>query len=86
MKGEEIPLGARIVAVADTLDAITCDRPYRPAQPFSAAREEIENWKGRQFDPMAVRIFLEMPEHIWDDLRKGIDEQIHRFAYSVTRR
>jgi putative nucleotidyltransferase with HDIG domain len=83
LKGEEIPLGARIFSVADTLDAMTSNRPYRPAQPFSAARQEIENWKGRQFDPMVVRTFLEMPEHIWDDLRKGIDEQIHRFAYSA---
>jgi putative nucleotidyltransferase with HDIG domain len=85
LKGEEIPLGARIFSVADTLDAMTSNRPYRPAQHFSAARQEIENWKGRQFDPMVVRTFLEMPEHIWDDLRKGIDEQIQRFAYSASK-
>ena len=41
LKGEEIPLGARLVAVANTLDAITRDRPYRPAQSLAAAREEI---------------------------------------------
>lgn len=83
LKGEEIPLGARIFSVADTLDAITSNRPYRAAQPLSAARDEIERWKGRQFDPKVVETFLEMKEHIWDDLRKGIDEQIHRFAYSA---
>jgi putative nucleotidyltransferase with HDIG domain len=83
LKGEEIPLGARIFSVADTLDAITSNRPYRAAQPLSAARDEIERWSGRQFDPQVVRTFLEMKEHIWDDLRKGIDEQIHRFAYSA---
>src|SRR5256712_9142617 len=44
LKGNEIPLGARIFAVADTLDAITSDRPYRPAQSLSAAREEIKRW------------------------------------------
>ena len=80
LKGEQIPLGARIFSVADTLDAITSDRAYRPRQPYSAARAEIEHWKGRQFDPQVVDVFLAMPEHIWDDLRKGIDEQIHRFA------
>lgn len=83
LKGEEIPLGARIFSVADTLDAITSNRPYRAAQPLSAAREEIERWSGRQFDPLVVKTFMEMKEHIWDDLRKGIDEQIHRFAYSA---
>jgi len=83
LKGEEIPLGARIFSVADTLDAITSNRPYRAAQPLSAARDEIERWSGRQFDPQVVDTFLEMSEHIWDDLRKGIDEQIHRFAYSA---
>src|SRR5579864_325403 len=52
LKGEEIPLGARIFSVADTLDAITSNRPYRAAQPLSAARDEIERWSGRQFDPL----------------------------------
>jgi cyclic di-GMP phosphodiesterase len=80
LKGEQIPLGARIFSVADTLDAMMSNRPYRAAQSFSAAREEIQRWSGRQFDPNVVSTFLEMPEHIWDDLRKGIDEQIHRFA------
>lgn len=80
LKGEEIPLGARIFSVADTLDAMTSDRPYRAKLPLSVAREEIQRWSGRQFDPQVVRTFLEMPENIWDDLRKGIDEQIHRFA------
>jgi putative nucleotidyltransferase with HDIG domain len=80
LKGEQIPLGARIFSVADTLDAMTSNRPYRAAQPLSAARTEIDKWAGRQFDPQVVKVFLEMPENIWDDLRKGIDEQIHRFA------
>jgi putative nucleotidyltransferase with HDIG domain len=83
LKGDEIPLGARIFSVADTLDAMTSDRPYRAKLPFSVAREEIQRWSGRQFDPSVVTTFLQMPEHIWDDLRKSIDEQIHRFAYSA---
>ena len=58
LKGDEIPLGSRIFAVADTLDAIMSDRPYRPAQPFCAARDEIRTWSGRQFDPEVVKVFL----------------------------
>jgi putative nucleotidyltransferase with HDIG domain len=82
LKGEEIPLGARMFSVADTLDAITSDRPYRPKQTITAACEEIKAWSGRQFDPEVVKIFLSMPENIWDDLRREIDAQLYRFAYS----
>jgi putative nucleotidyltransferase with HDIG domain len=73
LKGEEIPLGARMFSIADTLDAMTSDRVYRPAQSFEAARKEIELWSGRQFDPKIVKIFLEMPDNIWQDLRKDIN-------------
>src|SRR5215468_7671005 len=83
LKGEEIPLGARIFSIADTLDAITSDRVYRPKQPLKAAREEIERWSGRQFDPEIVKVFLSMPENIWDDLRKEIDSKIYRLAFSA---
>src|SRR5512142_1821247 len=58
LKGEQIPLGARIFALADTLDAITSDRPYRSARPFGVARDEIVRWSGRQFDPAVVETFL----------------------------
>ena len=75
LKGEEIPLGARIFSVADTLDAITSDRPYRPAQSWDAARDEIKEWSGRQFDPHIVDVFLTMPNTIWENLRKDIDEK-----------
>jgi putative nucleotidyltransferase with HDIG domain len=73
LKGEEIPLGARIFAVADTLDAMMSDRPYRPAQSLEAARAEILAWSGRQFDPEVVKVFLAIPEHIWQELRREID-------------
>ena len=82
LRGTEIPLGARIFAVADTLDAITSDRPYRSRQSDAAARTEIEEWSGRQFDPEVVKVFLAMPENIWDDLRKQIGNQAQHFAYS----
>ncbi len=82
LKGNEIPMGARLFSIADTLDAIMSDRPYRAAQPFSAARDEIVRWSGRQFDPEVVKVFLTIPESIWHDLRKEIDQQIYRFTYS----
>jgi putative nucleotidyltransferase with HDIG domain len=83
LKGEEIPLGARIFSIADTLDAMTVDRPYRQAQSYQAAREEIVRWSGKQFDPEVVQSFLEIREDIWDQLRKDIDSQISRIAYSA---
>lgn len=72
MMGEEIPLGARIFAVSDTLDAMTSDRPYRKALPFSAAREEIVRESGRQFDPDVVRAFLAFPEDTWEIIRSEV--------------
>lgn len=83
LRGNEIPLGARIFSVADTLDAITSDRPYRAAQPISVARQEVERFSGRQFDPEVVRTFMEMPDTIWEDLRREIDSQIYRFTYPI---
>ena len=58
LAGEQIPLGARIFAVADTLDAMTSTRPYRAALDWSVAVEEIEAQSGRQFDPEVVQAFL----------------------------
>jgi response regulator RpfG family c-di-GMP phosphodiesterase len=69
LMGKEIPLVARIFAVADTLDAMTSDRPYRRALPYSAAREEIIRESERQFDPQVVQVFLSIPEKVWGDIR-----------------
>jgi response regulator RpfG family c-di-GMP phosphodiesterase len=63
--GDEIPLGGRIFAVADTLDAMTSDRPYRRRQSFAAAREEIAQQSGQQFAPSVVESFLSIPEEVW---------------------
>ncbi len=82
LKGEQIPLGARIFAVADALDAITSDRPYRAAQTVAAAREEIAAWSGRQFDPEIVSVFLSIPISVWERKRSEIDSQDERFCYS----
>ena len=59
LAGSEIPLGARIFSLADTLDAITSDRPYRSARPWHEATEEIIRSGGSQFDPQIVEAFRE---------------------------
>ena len=58
LAGDAIPLGSRLFAVIDTLDALTSDRPYRNGTSFDAAKAEIVSWSGRQFDPRAVDAFL----------------------------
>jgi len=58
LAGERIPLGARLFALIDTLDAMTSDRPYRRAASFDDARTEIARMRGTQFDPLAVEAFL----------------------------
>lgn len=59
LKGEEIPLPARLFAVIDTLDAMTFDRPYRKALLYETAKAEIIRMAGSQFDPQAVEVFLQ---------------------------
>ncbi len=58
LRGEEIPIGARLFAVIDTLDAMTSDRSYHQGLGFEAAKEEILRMSGSQFDPVAVDLFL----------------------------
>jgi len=82
LKGNEIPLGARIFSIADTLDAIISDRPYRKARSLAEARKEIQVWSGRQFDPEVVEIFLKMPDEIFEYVRREINAQ--PFSYSAT--
>lgn len=69
LRGEGIPMGARIFAVADALDAMTSDRPYRKSLPFSAAFAEIESQAGRQFDPAVVKTFLGLDSETWTSIR-----------------
>jgi HD-GYP domain-containing protein (c-di-GMP phosphodiesterase class II) len=60
LRGDDIPLLARVFAIADALDALTTDRPYRPGTGFAAAREEIRAGAGTQFDPGVVDAFCAM--------------------------
>lgn len=68
LRGEQISIGAKIFAVADSFDAMTSDRPYRSAMPFSAARAEIELHAGTLYDPQVVRAFLSISS--WEAIRE----------------
>jgi putative nucleotidyltransferase with HDIG domain len=72
LRGEEIPLSARVFAVADALDALTTDRPYRPAVGFPDARAEIARVSGTQFDPSVVAAFDTLPDEEFARLRDGV--------------
>jgi response regulator RpfG family c-di-GMP phosphodiesterase len=70
LEGTEIPLGARIFAVADTVDAMTSDRPYHSALPFQAARDQIARNAGILFDSQVADVFLGIPTETWEAIRK----------------
>ena len=61
LAGEQIPIGSRIIMVADTLDAMTTDRPYRKALSLSKALDEMTRYAGRQFDPTLVELVKKSP-------------------------
>jgi HD-GYP domain-containing protein (c-di-GMP phosphodiesterase class II) len=83
LKAEEIPLGARIFAVADSFDAMTSDRPYRSALPFQAARDEIQREAKSLFDQAAVNAFLRISVEEWTVIREeATSAQINTFANS----
>ncbi len=72
LKSDQIPLGARIFTIADSLDAMISDRPYRKALPMPHAREEIRRCSGTQFDPKVVEVFATIAEQHWLDLREHL--------------
>jgi ribonuclease P protein subunit RPR2 len=72
LAGDQIPLAARIFAVVDALDAITTDRPYRPAAPLSEARASIAAGAGTHFDPAVVAVFEEVPDEVIEKIRAEI--------------
>jgi putative nucleotidyltransferase with HDIG domain len=75
LMGEEIPLGARLFTVADTLDALVSVRCYRAATSFANAKKEIIRCTGTQFDPAAVEAFVRVPEDHWVKLRLAAEEE-----------
>jgi len=63
LKGDSIPLGSRIIMFADTIDAMTTDRPYRAALDATAVRKELLRFRGTQFDPQICDALLRSPEY-----------------------
>ena len=72
LAGEEIPLAARVFSVADVLDALTTERPYRPASSLAVAREMISTEAGRHFDPRVVAAFNAIPDETLIRIRTEI--------------
>jgi HD-GYP domain-containing protein (c-di-GMP phosphodiesterase class II) len=72
LEGDAIPLAARVFAVADALDALTTDRPYRPASSFADARQEVERGAGSQFDPVVVAAYRQIPDRTFEALRESL--------------
>ena len=70
LKGEDIPLYARIAAVADTFDAMTSKRPYRDALPVETVIAEVERCKGTQFDPQIADIFLDILRNHYNEIEE----------------
>jgi putative nucleotidyltransferase with HDIG domain len=73
LRGEDIPLVARVVTVADVFDAITSNRPYRTALPLEAAREEIAQGSGTHFDPAVAEAFLRLPLSRLEEFNRHYD-------------
>ena len=67
LAGEDIPLWGRICAVADVFDAVTSERPYKPAFPNDEAMRILRDGRGSQFDPRVVDVFFERLEEICED-------------------
>jgi putative nucleotidyltransferase with HDIG domain len=77
LREDEIPMGARILAVADALDAMTSDRPYRAARTFEYAKTEILKGSATHFDPEVVTAFIKSQREIEDLLRAAAGEEMH---------
>lgn len=72
LSGDDIPLGARIFSVVDTLDAITSDRPYRRPVSFEEARDYIRSESGTHFDPLVVDGFLAIQPEEWRRIKPAV--------------
>ena len=73
LKARDIPFGARVFAVADTVDAMTSDRPYRSALSFEETEEEIRRASGSRYDSQVANVFLSVGIENWKAMRRSID-------------
>jgi len=84
LAGPAIPLGARIISVAETLDDLTSDRPHHPARSFAAAVSEIKRCSGSSFDPSVVKVVASMPQGLWQDLKREVGKDRFHASPSQT--
>lgn len=82
LRGEQIPLPGRIIALADTYDAMTSTRPYRTALPHEVAINEIKRCSGTQFDPVLAELFVKLSNTI-DEARKNPETYYQRYSFLV---
>ena len=75
--GDQIPIGARIVAVCDSFDAMTSDRPYRKAMPIQSAFNELLAYAGKQFDPKCAALLVDVVSHMGE---QHLEERFVRYA------
>jgi HD-GYP domain-containing protein (c-di-GMP phosphodiesterase class II) len=80
LAGEDIPIEARLFSVADTLDAITSDRPYRKGQSFQEAFREVEKGREIQFDPNIVDAFFSVPKERWQTVKFETKENFRLYT------
>ena len=73
LKARDIPLGARVFAVADTVDAMTSDRPYRSALSFEETEEEIRRGSGSRYDSQVANVFLRVGIENWKTMRRSVN-------------
>lgn len=84
LRGEDIPLGARIFAVADTIDAMTANRPYRRALSIEEVCAELERCSGNQFDPQVVQAFFSIPPAVWTSVMRTLHSNTQSRASEQT--
>lgn len=83
VSGDNIVIGARIFAIADTYDAMTTNRPYRKALTDRDAREEIKRCNGAQFDPRITDAFFQIPVEQWFNIKDDVDNQLKRYKEGI---
>ncbi len=81
LKGKDIPLGARLFAVADVFDALTSNRPYRRAAGYEEVLRIISEEAGKHFDPLVVAAFRSIKPWEWMILRANYDEAGSRYPF-----
>ncbi len=82
LKGDAIPLSARIFAVADTVDAMTSDRPYRAAQSFAAARAELLREAGHTLDGTVIAAYAAVEDDVWAEVRARAETRARQSGIS----